>query len=261
VRIKDPVHTEVTLDWSTAAVLDVSERHDVRVDRLHSGEAFGQRAVILSDVIAAVLAVLMVGGAAIWVRRLVRHRPARGRHGGLWVRGNWWFHLVGGLAAVAYTIVLCVTGVVLNHKREWGFMEEPVQYIDDEAVARAEPASLPTIVSWAVDERSRRGDDVGADDVRLVDYRPGAGLAKVRFTDAETEVVVDVYEPDILAVSHRRDVWIEDLHSGVRFGEHGCWVSDITAGLLILLTLNGLYIWVRPAYTGRGRPLAQRDDP
>jgi uncharacterized iron-regulated membrane protein len=171
------------------------------------------------------------------------------------VRANWWFHLVGGLLAVTYTIVLSVTGVILNHKREWGFMDEPVGYVADEVIARSVPASVATIVSWAVDERTRRGDDVGADDVRLVDYRPGAGFAKVRFTDAETEVVVDAYEAEILTVSHRRDVWIEDLHSGVRFGANGWWLSDVTAGLLILLTLNGVYIWIRPAFKGRSRPI------
>ena len=261
VRMKDPVHTEVTLDWTTGEVLDVRARHDVRLDHLHSGEAFGQRAVIVTDVVATTLVILVIGGTAIWLRRLIRRRPAHGRRDGRLVRANWWFHLVGGLLAVTYTIVLSVTGVILNHKREWGFMDEPVGYVADEVIARSVPASVATIVSWAVDERTRRGDDVGADDVRLVDYRPGAGFAKVRFTDAETEVVVDAYEAEILTVSHRRDVWIEDLHSGVRFGANGWWLSDVTAGLLILLTLNGVYIWIRPAFKGRSRPIPGEVDP
>lgn len=247
VRLKDSRHTEVTLDWSTTEVLDVEQRHDVRLDHLHSGEALSQRGVILSDLVAGALVLLTIGGAALYGRRLLRRRPGRGGDS-LWFRANWILHLVAGLVAVAYTLVLCVTGVILNHKREWGFMNEPVQYISDEAVARSEPASLETIVGWAVDARRRRGDEVMPDNVRLIDYRPLSAEAKVRFKDAETEVIVDAYEPKILSISRRRDVWIEDLHSGVRFGEHGWWLSDITAGLLILLTVNGVYLWIRPAY-------------
>jgi hypothetical protein len=252
VRLKDALHTEVVLDWSTGEVLDVVERHDVRLEHLHSGEAFGQRGVVLSDVVAVVLVALAVGGGAIWIRRLRRRLPKR--PGATWfVRANWWFHLVGGLLVIVYTVVLSVSGVILNHKREWGFMDEPARYLGDEGIAHSRPASLETIAGWAVDERVRRGDDVALDDVRFLDYRPGAGYAKVRFADAEWEVVVDVYEPDILSVSQRRDVWMLDLHSGVRFGERGTWLSDLTAGGLVLLTLNGLYLWLRPGYDARSR--------
>ena len=93
------------------------------------------------------------------------------------------------------------------------------------------------------------------DDIRFIDYRPSAGYAKVRFKDAETEVVVDVYDGEIYSIAHRRDIWIEDLHSGVRFGSEGTWLSDLTAGLLVLLTVNGTFLWLRPAWSGRSRPL------
>ena len=255
VRLRDAMHTEVVLDWSTGEVLDVGERHDVRLEHLHSGEAFGQRGVVLTDVLAVVLVGLCVGGAAIWLRRLRRRRPPR--PGTTWfVRANWWFHVVAGLLVVVYTVVLSVSGIVLNHKREWGFMTEPARHLGDEVVARGRPQSLATIASWAVDERVRRGHDASLDDVRFVDYRPGAGYAKVRFADAEWEVIVDVYEPAVLSVSHRRDVWMLDLHSGVRFGSRGTWLSDLTAGGLILLTVNGVYLWLRPGHATRGREAA-----
>lgn len=254
VRLRDAMHTEIVLDWSTGEVLDVVERHDVRLEHLHSGEAFGQRGVVLSDVVAVVLVGLCLGGAAIWARRLRRRRPPR--PGSSWfVRANWWFHLVGGLAVVVYTVVLSVSGIVLNHKREWGFMEEPARYLGDEVVARGRPASLAEIARWAADERVRLGHGVTADDVRFLDYRPGAGYAKVRFADEEWEVIVDVYEPEILSVAHRRDVWMLDLHSGVRFGGRGTWLSDLTAAGLILLTVNGLYLWLRPGHSARSRPV------
>lgn len=255
VRLRDPRHTEVILDWSDGTVLAVDERDDVGLSHLHSGETLGQRGVVLSDLVAVALVVLIISGMWVWVKRLRRHRSSGAAGDSRWVRANWWFHLVAGLAAATFTIVLCVTGVILNHKREWGFMVEPYRSLDAEIVARLEPTSLSQIGQWAIDARSPTVAGIDYDDIRFIDYRPSAGYAKVRFKDAETEVVVDVYDGEIYSIAHRRDIWIEDLHSGVRFGSEGVWLSDVTAGLLVLLTINGIFLWLRPAWSGRSRPL------
>lgn len=253
VRLTDPRHTEVVLDWATTEMLDVSQRGDISLDRIHSGEALDQRAVVLSDIVAIVIVILVVGGVILWIRRIRLRRVATGRHDSRWVRFNWKLHLIGGLAVAVYAIILCVTGVILNHKREWGFMNEPPRVLEEEFVARFEPLPLPTLVDWAIDARGGAAAGFDRDDVRFVDYRPLRGYAKVRFNDGETEVIIDAYETKVLAISHRRDRWIEDLHSGVRFGSAGVLLSDLTAIGLIVLTVNGLYVWVAPAWRGRVR--------
>ena len=143
---------------------------------------------------------------------------------------------------------------MLNHKRELGLMPEPLVVAPSELVERFDTAPLERIVGWAVEARGGSAAGVGADDVRFLDYRPGAGYAKARFKDAEHEVIVDVYEGRIYSDQTRRDRWVEDLHSGVRFGPQGTWLSDLTAGLLIALTANGLYLWLAPAWRSRARP-------
>jgi hypothetical protein len=67
VRFRDRQVTEVTLDLATGRVLHVGERNDVFLEKLHSGEIFGPRWVLLSD-LAAVAALLLVGsGLVLWL--------------------------------------------------------------------------------------------------------------------------------------------------------------------------------------------------
>jgi uncharacterized iron-regulated membrane protein len=67
VRFRDRGVTEVTVDLATGRVLDMGERSDVFLEKLHSGEIFGGRWVLLSD-LAAVAAMLLVGsGLVLWL--------------------------------------------------------------------------------------------------------------------------------------------------------------------------------------------------
>lgn len=253
VLLADPRATEVTLDWSTAEVLAVAPRDDVTIERVHSGEVVSQRGVIVADIVAGVLVLLMITGVWSWIQRLRSRRKAVGARASTWLRANWWFHLAGGLVVAGYLVVLSVTGVILNHKREWGFMNEPFRTVSSDFTARNEPDPLATIVARAIDARGPRAGELTVDNVRFIDYRPANGYAKVRFKDAETEVIVDIGENQVYSVSSRRDVWIEDLHSGLWFGSHGWLLSDTAAILLILLSVNGIYVWIQPTWRARGR--------
>jgi uncharacterized iron-regulated membrane protein len=67
VRFRDRRVTEVTVDLATGRALDIGERNDVFLEKLHSGEIFGSRWVLLSD-LAAVAAMLLVGsGLVLWL--------------------------------------------------------------------------------------------------------------------------------------------------------------------------------------------------
>lgn len=81
---------------------------------------------MLSDLAGVALVVVLVTGVWIWLRRVrARGRLVGARPGSAWLRANWWFHLVGGLVAAVFLIVLSVTGVLLNHKKDLGLMAAP----------------------------------------------------------------------------------------------------------------------------------------
>jgi uncharacterized iron-regulated membrane protein len=67
VRFGDAEVTEVTLDLSTGRVLEVGLRNDVFLEKLHSGEVFGDAWILLSDFAALALVVLLVSGLWIWL--------------------------------------------------------------------------------------------------------------------------------------------------------------------------------------------------
>lgn len=72
VRFGDDATTEVTIDLHSGAVLAVGWRGDVFFEKLHSGEIFGDRWVLLSDIAAVVLVLLLVSGYWLWLYPRVR---------------------------------------------------------------------------------------------------------------------------------------------------------------------------------------------
>jgi hypothetical protein len=67
VRFNDDVVTEVTLDINSGTVLHVGERNDVFLEKLHSGEIFGDGWVLLSDFAAVGLIILVATGYWLWL--------------------------------------------------------------------------------------------------------------------------------------------------------------------------------------------------
>ena len=67
VRFDDDAVSEVTLDLATGEVLSVGERNDVFLEKLHSGEIFGDLWVLLSDTGAIFLLLALVSGYWLWL--------------------------------------------------------------------------------------------------------------------------------------------------------------------------------------------------
>jgi len=67
VRFNDRAVTEATVELGSGDVLHVGERNDVFLEKLHSGEIFGSRWVLLSDAGAVGLALLIITGYWIWL--------------------------------------------------------------------------------------------------------------------------------------------------------------------------------------------------
>lgn len=67
VRFGDRRVLEVTLDLHSGEVLEVGERNDVFLQKLHSGEIFGGWWVLLSDAAAVLLLAVLVSGYWLWL--------------------------------------------------------------------------------------------------------------------------------------------------------------------------------------------------
>jgi hypothetical protein len=67
VRLRDKASTEMTVDIASGEVIHVGRRGDVFLEKLHSGEAFGGRMVILSDIAAVALVLTLITGYWLWL--------------------------------------------------------------------------------------------------------------------------------------------------------------------------------------------------
>jgi uncharacterized iron-regulated membrane protein len=74
VRMRDSASTEVTVDIGTGRVLHVGPRGDVFLEKLHSGEAFGGRGILLSDAAAVVIVITIITGYWLWLAPKLRRR-------------------------------------------------------------------------------------------------------------------------------------------------------------------------------------------
>jgi uncharacterized iron-regulated membrane protein len=154
-------------------------------------------------------------------------------------------HLWLGIATTGIVLVVCLTGILLNHKRPLGLMPH---------VPNASPGTLPQ--SLPIAELAARAEgavraDVAAAGIDRMDVRPGDGLVKVRFDDRDVhEVTVDLASGRVLHVGLRNDVFLEKLHSGEIFGGQGVLLSDLAAVALAVLLISGYWLWLYPRSRG-----------
>jgi uncharacterized iron-regulated membrane protein len=67
VRLRDAASMEATVDITSGRVLHVGARGDVFLEKLHSGEIFGSRGVLLSDLGAIGLVLTLITGIWLWL--------------------------------------------------------------------------------------------------------------------------------------------------------------------------------------------------
>ena len=150
-------------------------------------------------------------------------------------------HLWAGVMITVLVVVVAITGVMLNHKRLFGFQPDPP------AAARTglEGAmSMRELVSAARSAIDKQAVAAGID---RLDVRPDKGLMKVRFEDRlTTEVTVAIHTGKVLSVGERDDVFLEKLHSGEIFGDNWVLLSDVMAIGLLILLLTGTWLWLYP---------------
>lgn len=78
VRLRDSASTEVTVDLNDGRILHVGRRGDVLLERLHSGEVFGGRGVLLSDAAAVALVITLITGYWLWLAPKLFNRNPQG---------------------------------------------------------------------------------------------------------------------------------------------------------------------------------------
>lgn len=176
-----------------------------------------------------------------------RNEPRRARRKSRAPRLNRKLHRIGSIVAAVPLLVVIVSGIVLQLKKDWSWVQPPtmkgstteVSLPWDQVLAAAASVPEAEVASW--------------DDIDRLDVRPSKGMLKVR-TKNSWEVQVDAATGEVLQANYRRSDLIESIHDGSWFaGWTKLWVFLPAALLLLALWFTGMYLWALPHLVKRRR--------
>ena len=155
------------------------------------------------------------------------------------------WHRWGSIIALVPLMIIIVSGIFLQLKKEFAFIQPPTQAGSgsqlsigfDRILEVAKTVPQAEIASW--------------DDIDRLDVRPSKGMVKVRGKN-RWEIQIDAQTGEVLQVAFRRSDLIESIHDGTYFHDSfKLWVF-LPAGLILAaLSITGLYLFCLPYLTKR----------
>lgn len=156
-------------------------------------------------------------------------------------------HRYGSIITAAPLLIIIVTGIILQLKKDMAWVQPPTARgssselaVDwDQILAAAASAPEAEIATWT--------------DIDRLDVRPSKGVIKVRAMN-RWEVQIDTSTGEVLQTSYRRSDLIEALHDGSWFGSFSkLGIFLPTAVILLGLWCTGIYLWLLPHLRKRRR--------
>jgi len=149
-------------------------------------------------------------------------------------------HRWGAILIALPFVVVIVTGILLQFKREWSWVQPPSQ----RGVSKAPHISFDAILNAV---RTVPEAEVQSwQDVDRLDVRPTRGYVKVQANN-RWEVQVDLKTAEVLQIAYRRSDLIESIHDGSWFHEEArLWIFLPCAIIVFSLWITGLYLFGLP---------------
>lgn len=150
------------------------------------------------------------------------------------------FHRVGAIIIALPLLVVIVSGLLLQVKKEFTWIQPPtakgsskgISVTFEQILETAKTVPEAEITSWK--------------NVNRLDVRPSKGIVKVRSHNS-WEVQIDTKTLDVLHVQYRRSDIIEALHDGSWFHDKAkLWVFLPAAIIFLMLWFTGVYMYFLP---------------
>ena len=156
-------------------------------------------------------------------------------------------HRIGAVVSAAPVLVIVVTGLLLQLKKDADWIQPPT----------ARGSGGPPAISFDAILAAASGVEEAAistwDDVDRLDVRPAKGIVKVRANN-RWEVQVDTATGAVVQSAYRRSDLIESIHDGSWFHARAkLWLFLPAAALLLSLWFTGMYLWLLPHLVRRRR--------
>jgi len=156
-------------------------------------------------------------------------------------------HRWGSIAIALPIVIIIVTGITLQLKKDVAWIQPPTQIGSSQELS----ISFDTILSTA--KAVPQTNISSWDDVDRLDVRPGKGMLKVRGKN-RWEVQIDTKTGDVIQVAYRRSDLIESIHDGSFFHDSFKRWLFLPAGLILFgLWGTGIYLFLLPHMNNRKR--------
>lgn len=156
-------------------------------------------------------------------------------------------HRWGSILTALPLLVVIVTGVILQLKKESAWVQPPTERGTGDHPSLTFEQIL--VATQAVPEAEVNSWD----DIDRLDVRPGKGMLKVRCKN-RWEVQLNAETGEVLQVAYRRSDLIESIHDGSFFNDAvKLWIFLPTAVILMVLWVTGIYLFFLPHLAKRKR--------
>lgn len=149
-------------------------------------------------------------------------------------------HRWGALIVAAPFLIVLITGLVLQLKKEWHFVQPPTK----KGTPLALDVSFATILSSS--QTVPEANIQTWEDIERLDVRPDKGIIKVQAKNYY-EIQLDSSDGKVLQVAYRNSDWLEAMHDGSWFHERAkLWIFLPSAVIVLTLWISGIYLFFLP---------------
>jgi uncharacterized iron-regulated membrane protein len=157
------------------------------------------------------------------------------------------FHRWGAIIVALPVLVVIVTGIILQLKKEFVWIQPATQK------GNSKELSLPFDRILEIARTVPEAEIDSWDDIDRLDVRPSKGMLKIRAINRH-EIQLDSKTGEILLVAYRRSDFIESIHDGSFFHDKvKLWIFLPSAVILLGLWITGIYLFIMPYQARRRR--------
>lgn len=168
------------------------------------------------------------------------------------MRTNWriWnrkLHRWGAMVIALPFLVVVLTGILLQLKKDWSWVQPPTA----RGKGQAPEITLARLLDAA--KSVPEAEIKGWDEIDRIDFQPSKGMAKVQAKN-RWEVQVDLKTAAVLHVAYRRSDLIESLHDGSWFHDKAKLFIFLPAAFVVFgLWITGVYLFFLPHWVKAAR--------
>ena len=156
-------------------------------------------------------------------------------------------HRIVAISLLLFIVIMSASGLLLAWKDQLGFKPSTVKVTANKhsliSLDKIQQNAIHYIDSLKLSTKINR-----------IDYRPGKGIAKVRFEDHFTELQINCYTGEILSVKTRTADIIEMIHDGsivdyllnFKMNPLKLFYSTIIGLGLLFISFSGFLLWLKP---------------